>query len=323
MSQETMVIFGISSFVGSNLGEFFKDKLRVIGTYDKTPHKSDGILSMPCDVMHKDEIRRIITTFQPDYVVYCIGVSSLENAHNYPKVADALNTAGIFNVTNFTERYQSKFFLISSAFLFGGENNLYAETDIPMSNNAYGTSLASSEFYIQKSCLNYVIIRCCKLYGRSFKSGDMNIFEKIERKLYKNEKYKLDSKVVLGWLDVQYLAEMINLCILRKISNRLLQLSSNDFDTHYGFAKRLASKFDYNDASLIKSSWDFPLQRSFGGGHQEDDKMYFMMDTLNLEYSLEVAIPTIDQSLSRTKRLLDPNNVSSKKSTTSGSAKFI
>jgi dTDP-4-dehydrorhamnose reductase len=323
MSEETIVIFGISSFIGSNLGEFFKDKLRVIGTYNKTPHKSDGILSISCDVMQKDEIRRIITTFQPKYVVYCIGISSLENAHNYPKVCDVLNTAGIFNVTNFTERYQSKFFLISSAFLFGGENNLYAETDIPISNSSYGSSLASSEFYIQKSCLNYVIIRCCKLYGRSFKSGDMNIFEKIERKLYKNDKYKLDSKVILGWLDVQYLAEMINLCIETKISNRLLQLSSNDFDSHYGFAKRLANKFGYNDSALIKSNWDFPVQRSLGGAHQEDDKMYFMMDTLNLEYSLEVAIPTIDESLTRTKRLLDPNNLSGKKVAASGNAKFI
>ena len=323
MSQQTMVIFGISSFIGSNLGEYFKDKLRVIGTYNKTPHKSEGILSVPCDIMQKEDISRIITTFQPHYVLYCIGVSSLENAHNYPKVADALNTAGIFNVTNYTERYQSKFFLISSAFLFSGDNNLYSETDIPMSNNTYGSSLASSEFYIQKSCLNYVIIRCCKLYGRSFKSGDMNIFEKIERKLYKNDKYKLDSKVILGWLDVQYLAEMIYLCIDRNISNRLLQLSSNDYDSHYGFAKRLANKFGYSDAALIKSSWDFPIQRSFGLGQQEDDKMYFKMDTLNLEYSLEVAIPSIDESLSRTKRLLDPNNLSTKEIANSGNAKFI
>ena len=150
----------------------------------------------------------------------------------------------------------------------------------------------------------------------------MNILEKIERKLFGNEKYKLDSKVILGWLNVQFLAEMIDLCIQKKISNRLLQLTSNDFDTHYGFAKRLANKFGYNDASLIKSNWDFPIQRTLGGG-SSDDKMYFMMDTLNLEYSLEVAIPSIDESLERTKRLLDPKNLSGKKASVSGGVKYI
>ncbi len=322
MSKKTVLIFGISSFVGSNLAFYFKEKYRVIGTYNKTPFKMDGILALPCDVLNKNDIRKIITTFKPDHVVYCIGVSSLKNANKFQKVCEALNTAGIFNVTNYTERYQSKFFLISSAFIFGGENRLYSETDIPMSNTTFGASAASSEFYIQKSCLNYVIIRCCKLYGRSFKAGDLNIFEKIERKLFMGEKYKLDSKVILGWLNVQYLAEMIDLCIEKNISNRLLQLSSNDYDSHYGFAKKLANKFDYNDTPLIKSSWDFPVQRNMAGIGQ-DDKMYFMMDTLNLEYSLEVAIPSIDESLDRTKKLLDPKNLTGKKAVTSGAAKYI
>ena len=84
----------------------------------------------------------------------------------------------------------------------------------------------------------------------------------------------------------------------------------------------MANKFGYNDASLIKSNWDFPIQRAFGGGSGED-KMYFMMDTLNLEYSLEVAIPSIEESLDRTKRLLDPKNLSGKKASISGAAKFI
>ena len=50
-SQRVVLIFGISSFVGSNLAEVLKKDFKVIGTYFNNPVSIDGVVTFPCDVL--------------------------------------------------------------------------------------------------------------------------------------------------------------------------------------------------------------------------------------------------------------------------------
>ena len=145
---KTILIVGISSFVGSNLAEFFKKDYRVVGTYHKTPVRVSGIHTIPCDVLKKDEVQFALFTFKPDYTIYCVGLTNLAFCHEAPEYADALNTMGLFNISESCMRYKSQLIYISSAFVFGGENKRYLEMDIPDSLTTYGKTKASAEFYI-------------------------------------------------------------------------------------------------------------------------------------------------------------------------------
>ena len=84
-------------------------------------------------------------------------MSSLTDCKLNPKMADALNTTGAVNACSASERYGSKFIYLSSGYVLGGEDQLYKEGDTPFPTTAYGNSLSSTEFWIQRSCLNYLV----------------------------------------------------------------------------------------------------------------------------------------------------------------------
>ncbi len=299
--RKTVLILGVSSFVGSNLAEQMKSKYRVVGTYFHNKVKIPGVLTLPCDVLNRDMVQTVLYTFKPDVTIYAVGLSSIVNCDKSKKIADALNTSGVFNVTTFSERYKSKFCYFSSAYIFGGEQIKYREDDAPVPNTFYGGSKASAEFYIQKFCLNYLILRVCDLYGRSYNPLQMTTFEMIEHKCVSNQSFTCDSKIHTGLLDVIYLADVFEYCIDNDIRNRLFQISTQDIMSRYDFAKLYTEVFKYNANLVLKGAWAFPIsdvsQSDYGN---LEGNYYFHLDTDNFSKAVEVQLPSIKESLLRT-----------------------
>ena len=323
MKKRTIVIFGVSSFVGSNLAMFLKENYRVIGTYYQYRVVIPGVLTVPCDILSRDGIQMVLYTFKPDITIYAAGLSSIEHCSNYEKYADALNTGGVFNTVSFTERYKSKLIYLSSAYIFSGENKLNHENDTPLPNTVLGKTKASSEFYIQKSCLNYVVFRCCNFYGRSLNPRQVNWFERMERKLFKSDQVGMDSKIIIGFLDIYYLAEAIKVVIEENITNRLFQISSSDSMTHFDFTKLYLEIFRQNVALVKKSNWDFRELDSPVVDLGDADKYYYMLDTENIEYSLGLKLPSIRESLEATYKGFGGGVQSSRSSKKTGDITFI
>ena|SRR5690606_16033756 len=193
----TILIFGISSFIGSNLAEHFKHDYKVIGTYHDHRVDIPGVLTVPCDVLVKEEVQSVLYAFRPDITVYCVGISSVLQCAKREDFADALNTSGLFNVAEYCQRYKSQICYISSGFVFGGESKNYLEMDIPDALTVYGRTQAAAEFYIQKTSLNYLIFRCCRLYGRGINPNQSTWFEHLQNKLTMGQVAVLDDLVKL------------------------------------------------------------------------------------------------------------------------------
>ena len=93
----------------------------------------------------------------------------------------------------YSERYGSKFIYISNSYVFSGEKDqIYLENDSPMPCCTFGSSVAQAEFYIQKSCLNYLIFRTTELYGRSVNIHQRTWFEELEHHALSNKKLSCD-----------------------------------------------------------------------------------------------------------------------------------
>ena len=242
--KKTIMIFGISSFVGSNIADRLKKKYRVIGTYFNNPVNIQGVLTLRCDVHEKDVVQRLIYMFKPDVTIYSVGLSNVELCQDHPKVADALNTAGVFNVSNASERYKSKFVYVSSCYVFSGEAKLFGEIDTPTPSSIYGNTVTQSEFYVQKSCLNYLILRCAPIMGRSYNMHDLSWIEYVERKNFRGDKISCDTKVYSGYIDVGTLCDILDQAIEMDVTNRLFQISSKDTANRYQFTKKFVEYFD-------------------------------------------------------------------------------
>ena len=295
MKRKTILIFGISSFIGSNLAEILKDKYRVIGTYFKTPVDISGILSIKCDVHEKDMVQKVVYVFKPDITIYSVGLTRLEDCQDNPKLADALNTAGVFNVSQASERYKSKFVFISTNFIFSGEDTLFRENDTPSPTSVYGNTMASAEFYIQKSCLNYLILRSCPVFGRSYNPNDLKWLEVVDKKAFKADQIICDTKVYHGFLDVWTLAEILDKAIELNITNRLFQISSSDITNRYEFTKLYIEKVFGNSSLLVKGDWGFPRTENQITLQGLGEELKFEMDTYNAEETFDIELPTIEE----------------------------
>jgi dTDP-4-dehydrorhamnose reductase len=296
--KKTILIFGISSFVGSNLAEFLKNDYRIIGTYRKTPITINGVLTVPCDVLSKEEVQLIIYAFKPDITIYCVGVSSVIQCSIREELSDALNTTGLVNVAEYCQRYKSQICYISSNFVFGGEDKNYIEMDIPDSITAYGKGQSAAEFYIQKTSLNYLIFRCCRLYGRSYSPLRNNWFEYVQKSFLNKSIMSLDDNIRTGFLDVSYLAMLFRIAFERKVTNRLFQISSNDICSHYEFVNTYAEVFNEETDIVLKGKWPLPVHSShLLMSSKKSDDYNFRLDISNIEGFLNIKLPSIKESL--------------------------
>ncbi len=294
--KKTILIFGVSSLLGSSLTEFLKKDYRVVGTYYKTRVFIPGVLTLPCDVLDKDQVQLMVYAFKPDITLYCAGVPSVYACSKSEELADALNASGLFNVAESCGRYRSQVIYFSSNFVFSGEVKNYMEMDIPDANTALGKTQASSEFFIQKTSLNYLVFRCCRIYGRGVDPLKMNWFYTLQKKISGREKFACDDYVKVGFLDVYYLAMIVKIAIERGVTNRLFQISTSDQMSYYDFAKLYCDIFRESPDVLSKTKWPFPAVAS-QAMNQIPDTLNYKMDITNIEGFLNIEMPTVRESL--------------------------
>lgn len=320
--KKTILIFGISSLVGSNLAEFLKKDYRVVGTYYNNPIKIPGVLTVRCNVLTKEEVQLVVYAFKPDVTIYAVGLSSLQECSEREGLAEALNTSGLFNVSEYCQRYKSQVCYLSSSFVFSGENKKYMEMDIPDASCVYGKTQASAEFYIQKTLLNYLIFRCCRLYGRGSSDNKKNWFEKMQYSLAKHQNIKMDGYLNCGFLDVYYLGMIIKLAIEKKVTNRLFQINTNDICSFYDFGHTYAEVFGESKDFITRAKWPYPfLKNSSIQGYS--DTLYFEMDISNLEGFIKIKMPSIKESLQFTHKRFNGADVTKKRSQKGEGVSFI
>ena len=315
--RKTVLILGINSFLGSNLAEFFRKDYRVVGTTHKKNHPLPGILTLPCDVLNKEEVQLVLYAFKPDFVLYCVGMPSLIDCNDFPNNSDALNSAGLFNVGELAPRYGARVVYFSSQFIFSGLNKNYNEMDNPDFITQYGKALASSEFYLQKSSLNYLIFRCCNLYGRGISPLRNTPFELLQKNLKNSQAAIYDDFVHQGFLDIYYLGMILKMCIDKNVSNRLIQFCSQDHMTNYEFAKLYCETFNESDGLINKGKWHFPLLK---GANTEklEEQIYYKLDVLNIEGLLKIKMPTIKESIEFTYKRYNGMKIINKSVTNKG-----
>jgi dTDP-4-dehydrorhamnose reductase len=305
--KKTVLIFGISSFLGSNLAQLLEKEYRIIGTYYKNPVNYPGMTCYPCDVLKKDSVNNLTAFIRPDFIIYAVGMNSLSSCMKQPKLADALNTAGAINVCVSSDRYNAKFIFFSSAYVMGGEDVFYKENETPFPNSIYGNSLASTEFYVQRSCLNYLILRCSNLYGLSYLHLHPNWFEIIQMGYIKEQPIMANDVVQGGFLDVHLAGKILMQLLKSNVTNRLLHISSSDYCSRFQFAQAMAQVFKKDQSLIQKHLSEFPLLEGTikSTNNKDQNSVYsFKLDVSNLEQLLGQKMPSIEDSLMYTYKRL-------------------
>jgi dTDP-4-dehydrorhamnose reductase len=266
----------------------------------------------------------VMFSFQPDIAIYCAGLNSLTDCAAAPEAADALNSLGLFNVTDYCQRYKAQICYISSSYVFGGDDKNYQEMDIPDSITMYGKNVASSEFYIQKTSLNYLIFRTCQLYGKGINPRQESFFEYLQNRILIGKEVACDNSIKIGFLDIYYLGMLLKIAMDKEASNRLFQVTSSDIMTHYEFGKQYCEVFGASSEMIVRGKWNFPLQESISmSSNVASGNIAYKMSTGNVEGFFNVTLPTIKESIEFTHRKLHGEKGSASREKSAGNITYI
>lgn len=135
------------------------------------------------DVRDIREYESIMASWKPAIVFHLAALTDLEYCEKHPNEAWNTNALGSENAAILCRKYDALLIYISTAGIFGGEKDEYADFDTPNPLSYYAKSKYHGEQFIEKHLSRYFIFRAGWMMG-----GGMKKDKKFVNKIYKQIK---------------------------------------------------------------------------------------------------------------------------------------
>ena len=154
-TREKILMTGAGGMLGDALFEYFSKEYLVRAT--------DMSLTDPwltyLDVRDKQAYEKTVAEFRPDYIFHLAALTSLEECERNPENAYATNALAVKYAAQLANRYGAKLIYMSSAGVFAGHQEYYADTDEPHPMNVYGLTKQMGSLLTEYYAPNHLIIR--------------------------------------------------------------------------------------------------------------------------------------------------------------------
>jgi dTDP-4-dehydrorhamnose reductase len=179
-----ILITGGSGLLGKSLLETKPSDVSLVLTWFKNIY---GISLLDTwyklDIRNKADIYELFHMVQPDAVIHCAAIGSVDYAEiNYSQVA-GVNVNGTSNIVDAANDFNAKVVYISTNAVFSGNLPPYNELSPLEPINAYGKIKLRAEQYVQAVAKSWLIIRPFLLYGWPYQGGRTNWGDTIIRRL--------------------------------------------------------------------------------------------------------------------------------------------
>lgn len=159
--KEKVLITGINGFTGIHLEKYLTEQgLDVFGTVIDTPKTKNHF---QCNITHKAEVKNIISTIKPDYVVHIAAISFVgESNASLIYDVNVLGTENILQALVDNNVKPKKIILASSATIYGNQGKeVLDESMCPKPVNHYGCSKLAMEHIVKNyfNTFNIIITR--------------------------------------------------------------------------------------------------------------------------------------------------------------------
>lgn len=132
------------------------------------------------DVADEDLFGRAVEAFGPDLLVNLAAETDLEVCERDPDRAWASNAIGAVNGGRIAERLGIPYVYISTAGIFGGEQEWYSDDDTPDPLTVYATSKLHGERFVQEHVSRHFVLRPGWMMG-----GGPELDKKFVNKVYR------------------------------------------------------------------------------------------------------------------------------------------
>lgn len=247
-----ILITGANGFVGFYLVQRLLEKdYQVIATgkgESRLPFKHPNLVYERMDFTDPFAVHDTFETHRPDVVIHAGANSKPDECELNQWDAYVSNIESTLTVLLNAEESKSFFIILSTDFVFDGENDPYREEDALNPVNFYGKTKQQAEEAVMEYPFDWAIVRTSLVYGKP-QTGRNNLLTVVKEKLEKGVTYNVFDDQLRTPTYVEDLAGAI-VAIIEKKAKGIFHISGKDAISPYQAACLVAVHLGL-DQSLI------------------------------------------------------------------------
>lgn len=166
---ERALVLGGSGFVGRELVSY-------LGCPGTASVEREGFLAV--DATRIEPLRSRLQEVRPEVVVNCVGLADVDRAEREPALADSLNRLVVENLVEAQRSQPFRLVLISTDYVFDGEQGGYRESAPVRPINEYGRSKLAGERAGLRSA-STLVLRISSPFGQGFGARKPQFFRYV------------------------------------------------------------------------------------------------------------------------------------------------
>ena len=157
------LIFGGNGLVGKSLQALLKSKGE---EYFATYRSNGSDNKLICDISKLNDLEAAFQTSQPDIVINATNLAGGVNKCEFEsELAYNFHFTSNKHMADLANKYNAKFIMISTDYVFDGETPPYSEEDQTNPLNKYGEYKLEAENYMINNSKDYIIARTTNVFG--------------------------------------------------------------------------------------------------------------------------------------------------------------
>lgn len=240
-----ILLTGCNGMLGSSLSEKLSKVNYTTWATGKTSCRlpshffHDNFIYHNLDITNSEQTAALINSFKPDLIIHAAAMTQVDDCEQNKDLCYSINIDGTNNLINAAKEVNARFCLISTDFVFSGEEGPYSETDPTGPVNYYGETKVVAEQLVKSSGLNWSIVRTILLYGKADPSKRSNFIYWVKNNLEAGVKIKVVNDQIRTPTFIPDLVEGIYL-IAEKGAEGIFHISGKDILTPYKMAVEIA-----------------------------------------------------------------------------------
>lgn len=292
-----LLITGANGMLGSSLLEHVSKTGHQIFATGKGPCR------LPLDLFHenfhyeclditqKEKVQQYVIRVQPDIIIHGAAITQVDDCEQNKELCYCVNVDATKHLLEAAKEQDSSFCLVSTDFVFSGEDGPYIETDPTGAVNYYGQTKEIAEQLVMSSGLHWSIARTILLYGKADPSKRSNFIYWVKENLEAGKKIRVVNDQIRTPTYIPDLVKGI-LLMVEKQAKGIYHLSGKDILTPYEMAISIAKHLKLNtglieavDASIFKQIGKRPQKTGFNIEKAKQDLGY---DPISFEKALSL-----------------------------------
>ncbi len=248
------------------------------------------------DICNPSWVQYIFSRVQPELVIHCSAIGSVDYAENHFTETQTVNVTGVKNIIDACKYFKSKLVYISTNAVFSGNNPPYKETDKRYPVNAYGTIKHHAESLVLDSELDWLVVRPFLLYGWPYPGGRQNWMTTVLDKLNKNQQVNLVNDIYWQPTSAKDCASTIWKLVNLNQWKETYHVASDDRITLYEFGLKVSKHFKGQLDNILPI-----LSKDIKGIARRPKDTTFDLTKL---HNLDIKLQTVDKGLEEMRKEL-------------------